>query len=157
GVVGQAWRKPRVYASRIAFRVSENELDVDSAPKTNGRLREYVWQVAFSNTNLLRIIKEEKLYPSLFVRDPSLPVEEMRDDLEVEVWRNYFGQRRTAEEPTLSARLAVTYRGRDREKVFAVVQRLGRLIVEQEQSARVEQADVALRLADDEVDSARLL
>jgi uncharacterized protein involved in exopolysaccharide biosynthesis len=156
-VVAVAARRPRRYESRIAFRVTEGRLEAGSAPRTTGRLRDYVLQVVFSNQHLTSVIKEHGLYPSLMPRDPSLAVEELRDDIHVEVWRNDFAQLRTSEEVARSARLAVTFHGRNAEQVYAVVRHLGRLITESEQSSRLAQAELALRFADEQADQARHL
>lgn len=152
-----AARRPHYYESRIAFRVSEGAIDTDSAPRTNGRLRDYVAEVVFSNQRLLEVIKQHDLYPELMARDPSLALESMREDVEVEVWRNEFAAVHTADDPARSARLAVVFHGRNAEQVYAVVRQLGRLIIEHEQSSRLQQAEAALRLADDQAMQAREL
>jgi hypothetical protein len=156
-VVSMAGTRPRSYASRVAFRVSEGSVDAETQLHTNGKLRDYVTQVVFSNQRLTAVIKQHDLYPSLAARDMSLAVESMRDDVEVEVWRNYFGQPRSADDPSRSARIAVTFHGRDAQLVYAVVHDLGQLITEHERGARLQQAEVALRIADAEADSAREL
>lgn len=156
-VIGAAARKPRSYASRVAFRVTESELEGATTPRTNGRLRDYVATVVFSNSHLLQVIKEHGLYAALMARDPSLAVESMRDDIDVEVWRNYFALPRTADDPARSARLAITFHSNDAQKAFEVVQHLGRLVAESEQKSRVAQAETALRLADDQVETTEKL
>ena len=154
-VVGAAARKPRSYASRVAFRVTEGELESKSAPKTIGRLRDYVATVIFSSSHLVAVIKEHNLYPSLMARDPSLAVESMRDDVDVEVWRNEFAVKTSEDDPARSARVAITFHSNDAQKTFAVVTHLAKLIRESEQHSRVAQAEPALRLVDDQVEQAR--
>ena len=156
-VIGAGARKPRSYASRVAFRVTESQLEVGTTPHTNERLRDYVASVVFSNSHLLSIIKQHDLYPALMKRDPSLAVDSMRDDIDVEVWRNYFALPRTADDPARSARLAITYHGNDAQKVFDTVTDLGKLVAESEQRSRVVQAEAALRLADDQVETTQAL
>jgi len=156
-VVGAAARKPHSYASRIAFRVTESALESKTAPRTNGKLRDYVASVVFSNSHLLSVIKEHNLYPSLMARDPSIAVESMRDDIDVEVWRNEFAVKTAEDDPARTARVAVTYHGNDAKVVFDTVTHLGRLIRESEEHSRVAQAESALRLADDQVEQAHAL
>jgi hypothetical protein len=156
-VVGAAARRPRSFASRVAFRVTEGSLEAATTPHTNGKLRDYVATVVFSNAHLLSIIKEHNLYPTILARDPGLAIEMMRDDLDVEVWRNYFALARSADDPARSARLAVTFHGKDAKSVYDTVTELGRLISESEQRSRVLQAEAGLRLADDQVESTRTL
>lgn len=152
-----AGTRPRAYASRVAFRVTEGGADSAAGPSTNGKLREYVQQVVFSNQRLQAVIKEHGLYPSLAMRDISLAVESMRDDIEVEVWRNYFGAPRSADDPTRSARIAITFHAVKAQVAYDVTRELGKLITEHERGSRLQQAEAALRQADAEADSAREL
>ena len=156
-VVGAAARKPRSYASRVAFRVTESEMEAATTPRTNGRLRDYVATVVFSNSRLMAVIKEHDLYHALMQRDPSLAVESMRDDIDVEVWRNYFALPRTADDPARSARLAITFHSNDAQKAYDTVRELGKLVAESEQRSRVVQAEEALKLADDQVETTHKL
>jgi len=156
-VVAAAARKPRSYASRVAFRVIESEMEAASSPRTNGKLRDYVATVVFSNSRLTSIIKQHGLYPSLMALDPSRAVESMREDIDVEVWRNYFALPHTIDDPARSARLAVTFHGKDAQTVYDTVTQLGRLITESEQHQRVAQAEAALRFSEAQILSAQEL
>jgi hypothetical protein len=156
-VVGAAARKPRSYASRVAFRVTEGSIESKTQPRTNGKLRDYVASVVFSNSHLLSVIKEHDLYPSLMARDPTIAVESMRDDIDVEVWRNEFAVKTAEDDPARTARVAVTFHGNNAKVVFETVSHLGRLIRESEQHSRIAQAESALRLADDQVEQSHQL
>ena len=157
GVVAYAAHKPRSYASRIVFRVTEGQLASEISPRNNRALRELVSEVVFNNKRLLQVIKAHKLYPSLVARDETLALEMMREDTDVEVWRNYLALPSTGNEEDRSARLAVTFHGRDKHQVFETVTHLGQLILEHERQSRVAQAELGLRLADDAADAAREL
>jgi hypothetical protein len=155
---GMRSRKPRVYESRIAFRITESDLDANTNPRTVGNLRNYVWQVCFSNPRLLSVIRAHHLYPAPMKRhDETEAVDEMRDDIDVEVWRNFFVFERSPDDPGRSARMAVTYHGLDRTVVYDVVRDLARLVTEEEETSRIEQAEGALNDADDRVKEARQL
>lgn len=155
-VVAYRARKQQVYESRIAFRVVEGDVDAGSSPSTNGRLREYVADVCFSTSRLLSVIRARGLYPGLTKRDPSLAVEEMRDDLNIEVWRNYFIEGAAGPEGR-EARVAISYQGRDPRQVYDVVRDLGHLVTEAEATSRRDEADSALMAADDEVADAKAI
>jgi hypothetical protein len=158
GVVGMRARKPRVFESRIALRVTESDLDADTSPRTVGSLRTYVADVCFSNQRLLSVIRAHKLYPSQMKRgDEAMALDEMRDDIDVEVWRNFFALPRSSDDPGRSARMAISYTGRDRQVVYDVVRDLARLITEEEETSRIAQAEGALNDADDRVRDARAL
>lgn len=156
-VVGLEAHKPRSYESRVVFRITEGDVDAESAPHTNGRLKEYVSDVVFANLKLAALIKKHGLYPSLAARDMTLAIESMRDDIDVDVWRNYFALPHSADDPARSARVSIAFHGRDKQVVYDTVRDLGQLLLEHEQRSRVAQAEVAMRLADDESDAARAL
>src|SRR5207244_1584201 len=98
-----------IYSSRIVLRVLEGDVDIATAPRPKGKLREYVADVAFSSARLGELIRKRDLYPRERARDPSfaMPIEAMRDDIEVEVWRNYFLEQRSVDDPARSARIAI--------------------------------------------------
>jgi hypothetical protein len=154
-VVGMRARKVRTFSSRVVFRVTEGDLDASTSPRPAKRLREYVLDVAFSNQRLLDVIREHGLYPRELKRDPSFAVDAMRDDIEVDVWRNYFVEIRQLDDAGRSARIAVTYRARDPKLALEVVRHLGRLIAEQEERARIAMAEDAARQAEAAVAEAR--
>ncbi len=154
-VVGMRARKARSFSSRIVMRVTEADLDAATAPRPAKRLREYVLDVAFSNQRLLDVIRARKLYPSQLKKDPSLAVESMREDLDVEVWRNYFVELRQLDDAGRSARVAIEYRAPDPQVALDVVRELGRVITDTEAKARQRQAEVAASMADAAVEEAR--
>jgi hypothetical protein len=155
-VVGYRARKQRVYESKIVFRVVEGDLDLTTSPRTNGRLREYVADVCFSNSRLASVIRARGLYPGLGKRDMSLALEEMRDDLEVEVWRNYFIEGPRGPGDAREAHVAISYRGRNARDVYTVVRDLGNLIIDESERVREGQANAALQAADQEVIDAKM-
>ena len=155
GVVGVRARKQRSFGARTVLRVTEGDLDAATAPRPARQLRSYVLDVAFSNQRLLELIKRDHLYARELKRDPSFAIEAMRDDLEVEVWRNYFVEQRQADDAGRSARIAIEYRAKDPELAYRVTQELGRLVVEEEEASRVQQAADAVRTAELQVTRAR--
>jgi hypothetical protein len=138
--------------------VTETDLDAYTAPRTIGSLRDYVADVCFSDRQLLRVIRARKLYPSQMARgDERMALDEMRDDIEVEVWRNFFALPRTPDDPGRSARIAITYHGRDRQVVFEVAHDLGQVISDEQASLGIAEAQDALMGAEDRVRQARAL
>jgi hypothetical protein len=147
-LVGMRARKQRVFSSRVVFRVTENDLDATTAPRPAKALREYVYDVCFSTTRLIELMTLHGLYPAQLKRDPLLAAETMRDDIEVDVWRNYFVDDRTSLDAGRSARLAIGYSSKDPAQALVVAQDLGKLIAEVESKSRIQQtADAAERAA----------
>ncbi|MSP62766.1 MAG: hypothetical protein EXR72_21030 [Myxococcales bacterium] len=137
GVTYKRSRKVRFFASRVVFRVTESDLDVSTAPRPAKYLRSYVGQVAFSSPRLLGLIRERGLYPRDIARDPMLAVESMRDDVAIDVWRNYFLE---VGDPGRSAHIGLTYQSDDPDRSYEVVGALGRLLIETQQTGRLESA-----------------
>jgi hypothetical protein len=154
-VVGMRAKKVRTFTSRVVFRVTEGDLDASTAPRPAKALRQYVLDVAFSNHHLLDVIKAHGLYAREMKRDPSFAIEAMRDDIEVEVWRNYFMEQRQTDDAGRSARIGISYQSKNADEAYVVVQHLGRLVAEEEEAARVAMADEAVRQSALSVEQAR--
>lgn len=151
-VVGQRARKTRSYTSRIVFRLTENDLDAATAPAPARKLRQYVLDVVFSQQRLLEVIQAKGLYARELERDPGFAVEAFREDLEVEVWRNYFLEERLTDDAGRSARIALSYTHPNRETAYEVVRHLGRQLAAHEEAARIAMAANALALITSQVD-----
>jgi len=153
-MVGMRARKVRVYSSRIILRVAEGDLDAATSPRPAKQLRRHVLEVAFSNPRLLGLIKRKGLYKRDLAKDPSLAIESMREDIEVEVWRNYFLEQRGALDAGRTARIAISYQAGTPEVAYDIVRELGTLISEQEETNRIAMADEAVQLAQESVKEA---
>jgi hypothetical protein len=144
-VVGFVVLKGHRFGPRYLLRVVESDRAASEAPHGKRALRDHVLHNTFSNGRLLEIIRRNGLYPALARRDPNAAVNSFREDIEVEVYRNYFVEERSPEEPPRSARIAVRFRSEDRALALAVTRELGGLIVEHEGIARRQQAQAAVR------------
>jgi hypothetical protein len=153
--VGMRARKARIFESQVVLRVTESDLDALTAPRPAKELRAYVLDVAFSKEALLELIHRFDLYPRQMRRDPSYAVEAMRDDLEVEVWRNYFLEARDVDDPGRTARIAVSYRAKDPHLACDVARALGELIVAHEEKSRTAIALRTAELASADVEAAQ--
>jgi hypothetical protein len=119
-VVGAAASRPRSYASRIVFRVT---------PAADARLRDYVTGVVFRRAQLAAVIARVGRYPSPAARDSGLGVDALREHVDVDVGRS-------GDDPPGSARLAVTFRGDDAQKVYDTITQLGLLVVDAQPRGR---------------------
>jgi hypothetical protein len=134
------------YEPRYLLRVVENDRDPGTTPRPRRQLREYVLGAAFTSEPLFGIINKHGLYPGLMRKNPRAALESFREDIDVDVYRNYFVEQRTDKEPPRSARVAVRYKAKDPDLALAVTRDLGNLIVEHERKVRHDQA---VRLADE--------
>jgi hypothetical protein len=127
----------RSYEPRIVLRVTEANADPGSTPELKRRLAEYVREGALTSAPLLELVHRFGLYPKL---DPQAAVQAFRRDIDVDVYQNYFVEPRSEGDTPRSARVAVSYRGKDRETAIAVTSELGAIVVARVRATREEQA-----------------
>jgi hypothetical protein len=114
-VVAVAARRPRSYVSRVVFHVAQGGPGSADWLGRDGRLRDDLANVVFSDARLRALIEQHGLYPTRMARDPRLAIAAMRDDLEVDGWRH-------------AARLAIAYHGRSAQEAYDVATELGQLV-----------------------------
>lgn len=140
-------RKLPKYEANVVLRVTEGDFDPASAPPTSAQLKDYLADIAFSRGRLVEIMEEHGLYPSERSIDLNFATDTMRDDIEVEVVRNYFSRERFPEDPPRSARVAIGYHGRTPEEAIEVARHLGRLVAQVETQSRKRASEVAAQAA----------
>jgi hypothetical protein len=128
------------YSPRLVLRVAEMDQDPGMNPRPRRDLKDYVREAVWTSEPLMKVIHDHGLYPSLVAKNPRAALESMREDSEVDVYQNYFVERRSKLDPARSARLVVRYRSPDRALALAVTRSLAQLIVEHEHATRLEQA-----------------
>jgi hypothetical protein len=150
-------QKPHSFEARVVLRVTEGDIVTGAkTPRPARRLREHVLDVAFSGPRLLEVIRKHDLYPRTMAKDWSRALETMREDIEVDVWRNYFVEERTSEDPARSARIAISFTGSSPDLAEAVVGELAALIIDDAQRARAAGARLAADRAAADVADARM-
>jgi hypothetical protein len=148
-------RSPRRFTSRMTLRVLETDFDPQTTPPTSDQLTQYLRDVALSRRALLDTIVQYDLYPDEYRLDPSLALERMREDVEIEIGSNYFALERQPDAPVRSARLAIAYTGRDPEVSLRVVQHLSQLAEAGQRQSRQAAARAQAAAAERRVDRAR--
>ena len=133
----------RYYAPGFVLRVVETKAPRAGSPPMKRQLAEYVRQAVFTSQPLLALMRRHGLYPSLLRKNERAALESFREDIQLEVYQNYFVEDRRAGSAPRSARLSVSYRDRDPARALAVTRDLGALIVSREQAARRDQAEIA--------------
>lgn len=141
-LIGFRVTRPPTYVASLMLRMDESELqDPRATPRPPSRIREHVLMVALSRERLLALMERHGLAERIRKANPIAAVAAFREDLDVDVVRNYFlFDRDTAGHPR-SAQVVLSYSGNDREVVRDVVHELGEIILHTQAEAR------ALRLA----------
>jgi hypothetical protein len=154
-LVGLLILKDQQYAPTLLLRVVEADRDPSMQPRLKRHLREYVVGAVFTSAPLYQLIEKHGLYPGLARKNPQAALESFREDIDVDVYQNYFVEERTAHDSPRSARVAISYRSANRDVALAVTRDLGRVLVEHEGRYRREQAARAARIAERTLDRAR--
>jgi hypothetical protein len=139
----------RSFRAEVIFRVTEGDIEFRTSPRANKDLKDFVSGTAFATPRLLEVIRRHGLYRKKMAADPLKAVESMREDIEVEVARNYFMIERGPDDPPRSAVVSIEYRGGDPDTALAVVQDLARLVEDQESAVRRGFAQIAAREAEE--------
>lgn len=143
------------HAPSYVLRIVETGHDPRNLPRPRRQLAEYVKTGIFTSTPLLDIVRRHGLYPSLLRKNPRAALETFREDIEVDVYRNYFVEERAAGTAPRSARLSISYKNSNPDVAVSVTRELGALIVAHERSVRREQSANAEYAAKREVDARR--
>jgi hypothetical protein len=131
------------YAPKLLLRVIEADRDPTSMPQPKRKLREYVRQALLTSDRLVPLIERYGLYPSLARKNMRAALDSFREDIDVDVYQNYFVEQRAVGSEPRSARVAVSYRAKDPEIAVDVTRELGSLIVERERAMRTAESDRA--------------
>jgi len=137
GAVAAAVLVPRHgYAPKLLLRLTEADRDPTGMPQPARKLREYVMQALLTSDHLIPLIQRYSLYPSLARKNMRAALDSFREDIDVDVYQNYFVEQRVVGSEPRSARVAISYRNKDPETAVAVTRELGSLIVEREHAMR---------------------
>jgi hypothetical protein len=139
----------RSYSPNYVLRVVETGRDPTDLPRPRRQLAEYVKTAVFTSGRLLELVRKYDLYPSLLRKSPRAALESFREDIEIDVYKNYFVEERSATSAPRSARLSIRYKNSNQDVAVSVTRELGSLVVGHERTMRSEQsarvAEVARR------------
>lgn len=158
GAVVRQARKQSLFDASVTFRVAEKlEGDPEEVKhQTKGRLREYVYDGIFTKQRVTPMVKEMELYPELKAISLNHAVEAFRDDIDVQVFKNFFLKEDWSGKATpRTARIRIQFTYRDADVALKVARALGRMVQEHEAASRKALAVAAARRADAFVRSAR--
>jgi hypothetical protein len=146
----------RTFAPRLVLRLEEGGSDPNASANVKRRLSDYVREGVFTSEPLLALIRRHGLYPNLAANNPHAAVESFREDIDVDVFQNWFVEYRGPGSSPRSARVVVSYHSPYREKALAVTRELAALVKARETQQRREQAQRAAKAAEEARDALRL-
>lgn len=147
-VASRAWRAPS-YEATLFFRLSEGDLtDPRNAPRPPSAIREYLSNVALSRTRVEQIMRRHGISEGYLARNREAAIDDFREEIKIEVGRNYFIYDRRPDEPPRSALVTISLSGADADKARAMLHEIGDAILQEQMAqreARLAQAREHLR------------
>jgi hypothetical protein len=147
-------RRVPLAESRILIRVTEGSVLREDEPISSRDLGQFLNDSALSNRNLGQLIDKHKLYPLESARGELYALEELRDHLTLEVYRNYFLESRGYNSDVRTARIAIRFLDEDPGVSFAVASDIAQLIIDSETRRREETSRGIASITQKAVDSA---
>lgn len=153
--------RPPSYEATLYYRLSEGDLtDPKNAPRPPRAIRQYISNVALSRSQVEVIMKKYGVSRARLARDPVAAIDDFREDIRIEVSRNYFLYDRQPGDAPRSAVVTISFSGADAERTRAILREIGDAISREQaeqRSTRLERAHqvlgAELDLAHDRVQS----
>ncbi len=146
-LIGMVARKVPLQRARVILRVQENAFAGDLALAQKGELKNHIYQVVLSRDRLLEVIHRHNLYPSAQARGDDEAVEQFREALDVQEFRNYFLVGHGEDNQLASGRIAISFTDPDYQVASAVVEDLAQVVIEAEHERRKAAVDAAVAVA----------
>ncbi len=139
GILYRVTHKERRYPAEVVLALTEGSMTGQRAGVPADQLRTYVTSVLMSDAKLLEVIEKHDLIPLRRRLGPQYAVEELRSQIEVEIWRNSFIYYHEWDaQARKSARIGVTVYDSDPERAIAVAQDVARVVIESHDAQRTQ-------------------
>jgi chaperonin cofactor prefoldin len=117
--------------------MAEGDLqDPRNAPRPPARICEYISDIALNGGSLLRLMEKFGISPRLRQANPVAAVDSMRDDIEIEVARNYFLLDRDEGGEPRTASIVLSFTSGNRDLAQAVAHDIGSALLESQAASR---------------------
>jgi hypothetical protein len=148
--------RPPTYVATLHFRLAEGDLsDPANAPRPPRAIQAYIGTVVLSRGQLQRIMEKHGWGRGLLARNPVAAVDEFREELGIEVNRNYFIYDRAFSDEPRSAYVAISLRGADPERTLGVLHEIGDAILKMQSEHRAEHLSRAVSVVEMQLAVAR--
>lgn len=142
--------KPPSYEATLYFRLSEGDFSQPGVtPRPPRDIRQHIANVALSRHQIEQLMRKYRMSTAWLARDPAAAVEDFRDDLAIEVSRNYFLFDRGRNEAPRTAQVTVSLTGSDPEDTQAMLREIGAAVLRgqaDQRGARMAQIRALLEL-----------
>jgi len=129
--------RPPVFEATLHYRIVEGELsDPRHTPRAPSDIRDYIRKLGMSRDRVEQILKDHPSLGPTQVGSREQAVERFREDVEVDVSRNYFILDWAQGDEPRSARLAISLRARDGAEALGVLREIGGTVVQDQAEYR---------------------
>ncbi len=128
---------PPRYEATLSFRLTEGDLpDPRVAPRPPRDVRTYISNVALSRHQLKQVMTNHGWMAEWLARDPVAAVDAFREEISVEVGRNYFLFERGRREEPRTAQVTIALTGADPGQTGAMLHEIGQVVLEGQAAQR---------------------
>ena len=129
-VVMRVARKPQVNIAHVIIAVSEGNLSSGRDPIPVDQMQEYVQHALLPDGKLDKLVEDLDLYPLRHKLGPEFARDELGDQTEITVYRNYFLVDNYDPSRLRTARIEIAVADADPHRAFLIAEGLGKIIVE---------------------------
>lgn len=155
-IVGARAAKAPTYEATLYFHLLEGDLvDPRNAPRPLRDIRDYISNVALSRERVEGLMRKYHMSTAYLERNRVAAIDDFRDDIQVDVSRNYFLYDRRAGDEPRSADVTITLSGNDAERTRAMLREIGDAILEDQKAERQRRLNQTRELYGERLDLAR--
>jgi len=133
--------KPPVYEADVVLSLSETEFSSERSTIPYEQLREYVEHTLLPDAKLQEVVERHDLHRLRRTRGMQYAITELRDQLEIEIWKNSFVYYYDEEYRSLkSARIGITVIDDDRELSSAIARDIAMIAIAEHERRRLHAA-----------------
>lgn len=156
-VVGARLAKAPTYEATLFFHLLEGDIiDPHNAPRPLRDIREYISNVALSRERVERLMVKYHVSGAYLARNRVAAIDDFRDEIQVDVSRNYFLYDRRAGDEPRSAQVTIALSGDDAVRARAMVHEIGDAILEDQKTKRTGRLNQARELFGEQLNLARV-
>jgi hypothetical protein len=135
-------KKPRLFEARVVLAMVEGSLSSKSSTIPFDTLKEYVAQVLLPDGKLLDVIEKHNLYPLRKKLGAQYAIDELRSQIEIEIWKNSFVFYDDADaNAQKSARVGITVADNDPDLAYVIAKDLADIAIASHEKAQKEVSD----------------
>src|SRR5450432_1671623 len=125
---------PQHVESEVVLALSEGSMARETALPVE-ELRSYVQNNLLPDSKLATLIEKNNLFPARKLQGMQFAVTSLRENFEIEIWKNQFAN--GMEESERSARIGITVSDTDPDRAFALARDLASVVVTTAQEQRM--------------------